>query len=336
MKLDETESKILHAALLNGEATHPEIAERVGIPPYEVRRIIISLLEQGIISPYTLINQFALGWMKIGLFFSFHNVSPKDIDKTIMELGKYDKIVSIIELFGRHQYFISVNARSLPEFENFMTEVSTKLPSLKIDQSIAIRNSMTLFKRKYLCPEQKDTTALRYDHNSALVNLDDKSIAVLNSIIDRGGHPNGQTISEDTGMARQTVWNRIYDLQAVGVIVGYSYNLDPHKIGYIPYDLLIRTTTSSNDFKQKFYEYCASHPNVVGLTESIGSWQYEIRIEIKDLSDAARLAQELNRQFYGEINSVEMVAIGREIKYMKTPLIKTSAEPQPPKKKKAA
>ena len=321
MELEDQERKILHAALLNANATDASIGRDAGESGFQARRVLISLQEKGIISPYTLINQFSLGWLKVGVYFSFHNTTPKNIQKTIQELEKHQNIVSIIELFGHHQYFISINAKSLPDFEQIMSEISSDLPHLKIDESVSIRNSMTLFKRKYLNPDKIDSSFLTYNHSSSIIDLDEKSVRVLNSIIEKGGIPNGQGISADTGISLQPVLNRIKELEASGIIVGYSYNVDPKKINYIPYDLLIRTSTRSREFKKAFFDFCASHPNIVGLTETIGAWQYEVRIEIKDLSQTTLLTQELTSKFNNEIQSIETVTICKEIKYMRTPTI---------------
>lgn len=336
MELTPKEKKILHAALLNANKTGESIGSSIDEEGHQVRRTLSALQSKGIAYPYTLINQFALGGMKVGVFFSFLDLPPSEIKKTAQKLATYSKIVSLIELFGPYQYFMSVNVNEIAEFEAFMTELSENVPAFRIKESVSIRNSMTLFKRKYLNPGKADKTHLTYSYAAKKADLKDNDIAVLNCIIEKGGVPSAQEISRATGIWPNGVLDILKDLEKNNIIVGYSYSLDPAKIDYKSYDLLIKTTTRQKTFKKQLFDFCASHPCVVGLTESIGEWQYEIRIEIENLAQATELAQAIQSKFKEEINKIEISAICNEIKYMKTPLIKTSAEPQPPKKKKAA
>ncbi len=336
MELNPKEKKILHAALLNANKTGESIGSIIDEEGHQVRRTLASLQTKGIALPYTLINQFTLGGMKIGVFFSFLDISPAEIKKTVQRLVTYPKIVSLIELFGPYQYFMSVNVNDISEFETFMTDLSENIPAFRIKESVSIRNSMTLFKRKYLNPSKVDKSHLTYSYSPQKAKLSDNDIGVLNCIIEKGGVPSALEISRLTGIWPNGVLDIIKDLEKKNIIVGYSYSLIPEKIGYYSYDLLIKTSTRLKTFKKQLFDYCASHSFIIGLTESIGEWQYEIRIEIENLAQATELKQAIQNKFKDEVNKIEISAICNEIKYMKTPMIKTTAEPQPPKKKKAA
>jgi len=335
-KVETRDQRILHMALLNANATAESIGAPIDEQGYQVRRTLSGMQKEGIISPYTLINQFALGWMKIGVFFSFLPVEGQNIPATIEKLQKYPNIVSLIELFGPYQYFMSVNAKALPDFEDFMGKLYDDIPELKIDEAVSIRRQLSLFKRKYLAADLHDTTHLTYSYTSNSEKLDDLSISVLNYMISAGGLPNGPAIAEAVGVSNTTVHNKISDLEKKGVIVGYSYSLDPYKIGYSSFDFLIKTSSRSSHLKDSFFTYCASHENVIGLTECTGAWQYEVRIEVPSIADATRISQEMLRDFSHSIHKIDIVNVNKELKYMRTPLIDNISPDSPSHKKKTA
>lgn len=336
-KVETRDQKILHMALLNANATAESIGGPIGEQGYQVRRALSGMQKEGIISPYTLINQFALGWMKIGVFFSFLPVEGQNIPEIIQKLQDYPNIVSAIELFGPYQYFMSVNAKSVPDFEEFMATLYDDIPDLKIDEAVSIRRRLSLFKRKYLAPDLGNKTHLTYSYTGNAEKLDDLSISVLNYMITAGGLPNGPAIAEAVGVSNTTVHNKIADLEKRGVIVGYSYSIDPYKIGYSSFDLLIKTSSRSTSLKDTFFGYCASHENVVGLTECTGAWQYEVRIEVPSITDATRISQEMLRDFSHSIHKIDIVNVNKELKYMRTPLIETGSPENPsPQKKNVA
>lgn len=334
-KIDTRDQKILHEALLNANATADSIGAPIGEQGYQVRRTLSGLQNDGIISPYTLINQFSLGWMKIGVFFSFLPIPSQDIQAIIDKLQGYPNIVSVIELFGPYQYFMSVNARSIPEFEEFMSTLYSEIITIKIDEAVSIRRQLSLFKRKYLAPDLKNTSHITYSYTGAHEKLDDLSVSILNYMIAAGGLPNGPAIAEAVGVSNTTVHNKISDLEKRGVILGYSYSIDPYKIGYSSFDLLIKTSSRTTSFKKDFFEFSAAHPHIVGLTECIGQWQYEVRIEVTSTSEATKISQEISRKFSQNIHKIDIVNVIKELKYMKTPLIELSSTPEvPPQKKK--
>lgn len=323
LKIEERERKILHAVLLNGQETATAVGEQLGLTRHQIGRSLASLHKSGVAIPYTLINQFALGWMKIGVYFSLHPASAGRAKEIVNELLGYENIVSLIELFGPYQYFMSINVPNIHDYELFMGKICADIPDLKMDESVAIRHSLSLFKRKYLCPESKDTSHLTYTMDGKTADLDDLSLKVLNCIIQGQGHPNTTEIAETLGVSNTIVQRKIKSLEEKGIIVGYSYSLDPAKLGVYPYDLLIKISDRSPKFKKKFFAYCQKHPSIVGLTECIGNWQYEVRIEVPSPSEATLLSQEIYSLFKEHIHKIETVSICDEIQYMKTPLIST-------------
>ena len=322
MSADLKRNKVIHTALLNGNAPVRDLAKTAGLTDQQFRRELQGLQKEGVISPYTLINQFLLGWQKAGVYFDFSSISPDEIDKALSELILYENVVSVVELLGRYQYFMALNIVSIHEYDNFMKFIAEKIPSFKISESVSFRRSLTLFKRKYLLSEKADGSSLSYHQTEDVIDLDDGAIEILNFIFVHGGFPNALEISQATGIPHSTVHNKIKGLEKKGVIVGYTYSVDPYKLGFFSYDLLIKSAARSESFKKKLTQFCAQHPYVIGLTESVGCWQYEVRVEAPTPSAANRTSQELLAKFDKEIEEMEIVSVCRELKYMRTPQIR--------------
>jgi len=308
--------------------TAEALSEALDIPAYQIRRSLASIQKNEIASPYTLVNQFSLGWMKIGVYFSFLASSTEQIRDITERLLGYENIVSLIELFGAYQYFMSINVKGIPEYESFMAKLCTDIPELRIDESVSIRHSLTLFKRKYLCPNIKDTSSLTYSMTDAKTDLDDLSIGIVNHITKSSGFPNVPEMAKEFGVSPPTIHKKLKDLQNQNVIIGYSYSIDPYKLGVYPYDLLIKTNSRDPKFKKKFFAYCQKHLSVVGLTECVGNWQFEVRIEVSSPSEATLVSQEIYSLFKDFIHKIETVSVCKEIRYMKTPKIQANFPPR--------
>lgn len=321
MLLNQRERTVLHAILLRGQAPAKEIAKATDLPEHIVRKDIQDMQKKGIISPYTLINQFKFGWMKVGVHFSFCSSDSEKINQAIHLLQAYENIISIIEVFGRYQYFMSLIVRDINELDLFLQKIHEDIPGLQIKYDLSFRLKISLFKRKYLSSDSTATTCLSQQSSNSPLDIDDTALSVLNCINALGGFPNASAISEATGIPHSTVHTKIKSLETKGVIVGYSYNLAPHKINYMPYDVLIRTSTNSVSFKKDFFDYCLKHSYIVGLAECAGHWQFEIRIEVPSPSDANNVSKEILHIFRNDIYEVDAVSICREIKYMHTPIV---------------
>ncbi len=109
---DARDIKILHAALLSANAPADSVGSSIGEQGYQVRRSISALQKNGTAQPYTLVNQFLLGWMKIGVYFSFLHEAPIDIEKATEKILSYPNVGTLEEVFGSYQYFMSINARN--------------------------------------------------------------------------------------------------------------------------------------------------------------------------------------------------------------------------------
>ena len=333
--LEDRERKILYTALLSADTPADSLGALVGEQGYQIRRSLTALQRKGVATPYTLINQFLLGSLKVGVYFSFRAETVDQIGEAIEKLVAHENVVSVVELFGPYQYFMSVNVKSIPAFEEFMACLCDDIPFFNIDETISLRTSLSLFKRKYLNPQQIDQSHLSYSLTEDKAELDGVSIQVLNAIIQNGGLPNVPKISSSAGISQSHIHNKIKELKERGVIVGYSYNIDSYKLGYYPYDLLIKTSTRLPSFKKEFFNFCSSHLFIVGLTECIGYWQYEIRIEAESPSQATAISQEITSRFSQFINKTDIISVCKEIKYMRTPAIKNDAQNFAPPNRKA-
>ncbi len=93
-------------------------------------------------------------------------------------------------------------------------------------------------------------------------------------------------LSERVGMAQSTVWRRINDLEAGGVIRGRIALVDPAKVGAKLCVLaLVILEDHSEDAVAEFSRMVAAHPEILECHKISGSADYMLKIRAADVEE---------------------------------------------------
>jgi len=96
------------------------------------------------------------------------------------------------------------------------------------------------------------------------------------------------------GLTPDAVQYRLRRLKERGFILGYTAWFDSRKLGFDYYKLLIGFRNITNEIENEFIRYCGEHDAVVFINKTIGSWDMELDILIRD-----------NRDLHDTISAVE-------------------------------
>lgn len=151
---DSTSVRILDALQENSEISNAELAEAVGLSPSPCWRRVADLKAQGVIrGAVSLVDPLALG-LAVNVFV---HVSLKHQDKQSLEIfdaaiRERPEIMECYLMSGESDYMLRVVVEDLIKFQEFITEVLTRIPVVA-----NIRSSFALSQVKY-------TTALPTGH----------------------------------------------------------------------------------------------------------------------------------------------------------------------------
>jgi DNA-binding Lrp family transcriptional regulator len=321
MKINLKEQKILSALQLNGSLTIKEISEFTGYTTYLVGKTIIKYKQLNLIKPYILINKFLLGYQKFGVYLKAYGLGRNELKAAFAQLSSEDSVVSVIETTGVYNYFVSFAAKSVSDFLVALEKGLGMLKGFTFEKDIAIRVDLTLFRRKYLAADMEfGNQLLRYKISDRLIKIDDIDEKILNFLRSKG-HPNFKNIAEATKIPLSTVFDKIKSLENNKIIVGYPYLIDPNKLGFYSYDLFIKKTGFNDKIDKQIFQFCKRELYVVGLTKTLGSWDYEVRVEVPEAAYLLTLEQDLYELFKGELKILPPLKIERELVYMRLPNI---------------
>jgi Lrp/AsnC family transcriptional regulator, leucine-responsive regulatory protein len=130
-----------------------------------------------------------------------------------------------------------------------------------------------------------------------------------------------QEIGQAAGLSPSPCWTRIKRMEDEGVIEGYTVRLNPQALGLNDTVLLMVTLNSHSDNTlEKFGEQLATIPEVVEAHLVSGTYDYLLRVMVKDTRDYERLLREKLYKIKGIQHSQSMFVL-RTLKKAGIPLM---------------
>src|SRR5690606_27078842 len=94
-----------------------------------------------------------------------------------------------------------------------------------------------------------------------------------------------------------TIDLRMRRLSERGVISGHLLAVDCTTYGFQPFKLLIFAKGVNPDLSAGLQKFCERHPNVTYLIECLGTWDYEVGIEVANTEEVTGIMQEIFEEF---------------------------------------
>ncbi|MEF7616058.1 Lrp/AsnC family transcriptional regulator [Aquincola sp. MAHUQ-54] len=115
------------------------------------------------------------------------------------------------------------------------------------------------------------------------ISLDAYSLRIL-AELQRDSRQTVQQLAEAVGLSPSPCWKRVKDMEAAGVIRGYTARVDPEKVG-----LALRVVVEANlekhseDLVRRFEEAVAASPNIVQCHSTTGQADYVLTVLASDI-----------------------------------------------------
>lgn len=141
-RIDTTDRRILFELQREGRLTQAELGERVGLSATPCARRVKRLEERGYITGYgARIDEAKMGFSFVAFISVKLGRQVEDELQTFESaIGECDEVVDCWLMTGTRDYLLRVAVADLEEFERFLTNRLTKIPSVaSIESSIPIR-----------------------------------------------------------------------------------------------------------------------------------------------------------------------------------------------------
>lgn len=313
MRISEQDGLVLASAELRAREAVSIFRKETGLREHSIRYALRRLNERGVITPIPVINMHRIGITIVNVFFSVGAQRSNAQESLLRAFSESDEIVWIGEFGGEYQYGIALCSRRIGESLDFISGLSKRFTNVFFEKAISYQYAVWLFPHKYLAGKRSAARHLRVGFTKDLVNIDETDDRILRALASSGGASFRQ-IAQKLGMPTSTVDVRLRRLQEAKVIEGYMYAVNPGAIGMQAFKLLVYAKGINHELSAAMVKYSEQHRNVVYFIECLGTWDYEIGVEVERAEDITAIIQDIYERFGSSIISVKLLSKFRDHK----------------------
>ncbi|MCB0336845.1 MAG: Lrp/AsnC family transcriptional regulator [Bdellovibrionales bacterium] len=321
MNLSDKEAIILHAAEHQPLRTLEELQELTGFESHVVRYQLKRLEKKGVISnarPF--VNVYPLGYTEYIFYFAL-NSARHSVKQALIEKVTSFPIVSWLgELGGDYHFALALSVRHVGELTQFLEQLTDMFGNIFRDKALVSRPRYVHLGRNYLRPDAKPGPVLGFGGVPEDIKIDDTDKMLLKHLV-LGDYRSFHELSKISGIPFTTLERRRKNLEKLGVIVGYYYQVSASMYGMYAHKIFVSVAGMSSTIKERMFEFAKKQPNIVVYAETIGNWDFEFALEVFDYAKIIEICDSLYDEFGREINNVFSLPLFRYHKRQNFPFI---------------
>lgn len=305
MKLSDKEAAVVASIELRADAPMTTLRKESGLREHTIRYALRSLIERKVITPIPFINLHRLGLTVYSIFFTVGGEKRGAHESLIRSLIATPQVLWVGEFGGEYQYGVGVAAKRLSDLTLFLDALSKKHGAIFHDKAISLQISSTIYPRRYLCSRKMSAKPITvtFDKEEP-VWIDEVDQKILSALTTHGTLSHRQ-MALQIQVPLSTFELRVKKLKQQGVIAGEIYSVDAAKFDMESFKLLVYTKGLDSLLTQRLDEYCRLHPNVTTLIDCLGSWGYEINVEVRRPEELSRIVQQIYEYFGNSIHTIK-------------------------------
>ncbi|MBT3405967.1 Lrp/AsnC family transcriptional regulator [Candidatus Woesearchaeota archaeon] len=297
--MDLKDRKILYQLDVNSRQTNSEIAKKVGLSKQVVGFRIKKLIEEKVISFfYSVIDISKLGFTVHKAFLRLQNIDREKEKELIEFLVLHPNVVWIASCDGRFDLAFGTWAKDMDFLDKTLTELNTKFGEYIAERQISSIIRGDYFVRDYLISrkEPSDYRESFFGAVPAAVKMDSNDWSILVAL-GRNSRTTAVDISKEMSLSTDAIIDRIKKLEKSGVIRHYNFVPNESQYPYLHYKVLIGFKNISEERERTLREYCRINPNIVYIVKSLGPWEFEIDLEIKNAEKFREIMMDIKTKF---------------------------------------
>jgi DNA-binding Lrp family transcriptional regulator len=316
--ITEKERKILYSLELEAETPISEVSKNTRAKGHTLRYALSRLIDNNVISKRAFINIYPLGFADYAIYFSLASDKQSTKDALLDYLARSEFVSWLAFFGGEFQYGMAISAQTGAAVQQFLEEISATFPGIFFHKSLSLRLSLTLISRKYLLSGNQQPKTIHFGYGSKTTTIDQKDHLILSSL-ESYSDWSLRELSLHIKMPLTTLQQRIASLKKRGILEGSIYQVDATKFGMQTFRFLIETKSIDRKTKQALYDFALNHPFICYYIECLGSWDYELGVEVPLGSNAIDTQQEIYKKFGSELISVTILPLFGHLKLKNYP-----------------
>lgn len=319
MIISERDRAILSVYQSHGDEPIRKTAALATVKSHIARRTITRAIKEKALHRRVFTNLFDLGLQQHTLIISCDAKSHeqrKQVEAALLT-APYVELLLEVDSTDEYQLYVLLTVPHISELERFFRDVTlTSGIPIRVTR-MHTRSGWYYFGSKSLQPDYIPTP-IHITQNSDYITLSDEDLRVLEVF---AASPNGVRthMARTLAMPLMTFQYRVERLEKLGIISGVRYQLVAEALGYRRFRCFIVANMPLASHRSELFEWARAHPYVVAMMYGVGSWHYELRIEVPDQVTADRLVSDLVSTFAHFIHFSDLIPIGSLLKLAPRP-----------------
>lgn len=313
MRISETQGQILAGLQFSATKSIKELASSLKLKHSTVHYHIQRFREAELIRPAAFVDFFKLGLLQYSVFYSLTPENKKLRKELWSFLSNHSRVVWFAELGGQYQYATTLVVNSALNVFSFLQELEQIAGDVLLKRDVIENVHFTSFAKNYLTT--KDSKSARKSLSMGLpvesVDLDETDYAILEALFDQSTSSHEQK-AKSLRIPRSTFSFRLNRLTQKGIVRAEIYYINSQLLGRLSYLILLSERGSNTDFFKQLTGFCIATNEVVNLKRCLGSWDYELTVEVQNEQQVVEVCQSLCRKLSGHIADIVTLPVFRK------------------------
>ena len=308
MKLDKKDMHILQLLDKNSRISFAAMSKIVGLSKNSVRLRFERL--KGLMTHITTgINNKALGYTLVKIFYSIDSLDNKIEESIIRVLKKTRNVIYVARHYGHYNLEVALFVKDFDELSLQMAEFDKTISKKSSDKEIGIITKEFFFENRFLYDNQR-IAPRKVIEIEPLHKLSKQDKRIL-SILRKDARISILELSQKSHLDTKTVIRHVKDLEIKGIIVGYFMGLDHSEFSLNISKLLVQTNNRIEE--DKFEKQVCMTKNVRHFSKMIGLWDYEIDMFYSTMRELQEKIEDLKKLLPDQIRKIEIISHGKRI-----------------------
>jgi Lrp/AsnC family leucine-responsive transcriptional regulator len=254
------------------------------------------LKEEILLGTQTIIDNSKMGYEGYRFYFKFSSTTSKEENEVLNWLKDHKAVSVLARCYGSIDVAVMCWNKDKKIFEELINSLKENFRNKTTDLEIFLYSETYHFSRDYLLEKSNKLRQIIKIGNNETEKIDDLDTKILKSIYNNA-RKSILDISQELKKPPRTIAFRLNQLEKKKIIAGYSINLNIKKIGYEYYKLNV--ILSKNVGFQDILRFAIEHKNTIYLDKTIGKYDLELNLEIKDNEELQKIIKEIKDRFEG-------------------------------------
>jgi Lrp/AsnC family transcriptional regulator for asnA, asnC and gidA len=304
-ELDLIDRKIIYELDADSRQSYSKIGKKVRLHKNVVKYRVNRLKENGIITNfYTVINSFKLGYNAFRMYISYRHITPEKRKEILDYFIENQHTWWVVSFDGSIDLCVVMWVKELYDFYKFWEKTLNEFHHFFRQQIFCNYVQLRLFRYSFLLDnyDKMDREADQIIGAGRKIKTDETDIKIL-QLLSKDSRIPTLDIAKKLGVSTNTIKSRIKNLIDEKIILGYRVGLDYSKIGY--HIFKVNINLNRYDQRKSMIRYIRNNPHLVMIDKSIGYYDLELDLWVKDLRHFHQIMDDIVTKFPDDIRNYE-------------------------------